>query len=143
MDTNHTARRLSCSKCNGRGRLDWTSQDRGVCYDCGGVGTVRTLSADAIKAACAAAADCANIAAQGIARGDESYARSYARSAAAELHKVGTDRARDVLARVLAGRVWDAYGIDGANAHGVLDIGATAARRVFRLICEEGESMRV
>lgn len=31
---------VKCSKCNGRGRLDWTTVDNGRCFQCCGAGTI-------------------------------------------------------------------------------------------------------
>ena len=48
--------RCPCAKCNGTGRLGWTNQDRGVCYDCGGVGALE-VSEEQVAAALPARAD--------------------------------------------------------------------------------------
>ena len=45
-NTKNTTGRVTirCSKCDGRGRIDWSSNDDGVCYSCNGAGS-RTISA--------------------------------------------------------------------------------------------------
>lgn len=36
----HDMRSVKCSKCDGRGKLTWTSVDNGRCFRCAGAGTI-------------------------------------------------------------------------------------------------------
>jgi hypothetical protein len=140
--TNTNTRALfTCGKCDGAGSLTWTNQDNGVCYWCKGAGKVPAQDPGIIKRAMASAAYAANTAAQGMLRGAGDYARSYARSAAVDLMKVGTENARAVLDGVLRGLVFDCYDMDESDAHGRAQLTQAQAVALRALIIAEGRKL--
>lgn len=90
----------TCGKCDGKGKIDAFSHiENGKCFWCGGTGKVEAQPEDVVSSALANARWLASDAldgAPGITR--------IAEGIAAELHKVGTDKARDFLGSIRGGR---------------------------------------
>lgn len=143
--TNPTAL-FTCAKCDGRGRLDWTNQDDGVCYWCGGAGKIRADDHGLIRRAIASAEQAANLVASGIVWEKPDYARGYAKAVAEELAKVGTENARAFLAKLWStALLFDEYDHPRAEPFGCtyrvrLTREEVAEQR--RLIIEAGRALR-
>ena len=101
---------IKCPKCDGRGKINFSSLASGKCFTCYGAGVVSVdapSARDAILGAQMNARLCISWAMEAADRGDMRYAAHKAEQAASYLHSVGTERARVVLAEVAAGYYHD------------------------------------
>ncbi len=129
---------LICGKCSGDGIIaGFEHYADGVCFDCGGRGTVGKLSGDKHRRMVAnnikGAADVVLLA---LADGNRDRAKFYARGMVVELFQVGTELAREVLNYLAAGRAWD----DDAGTHAQASLADAAEIRAY--IVETGRDAK-
>lgn len=127
---------FTCGKCDGRGRIDaFGHYARGVCFWCDGTGKIQNSGKNKItnskwyRMQVGNLMHTAEIAMWGAANGNESYCEFYLGTMIADLRKIGTDGAREVLRHIRAGQ----YSVDSSGERAKID-NATATRLIERVI---------
>lgn len=128
---------VDCPKCDGRGKIDFSSRAQGRCFCCAGAGKVSVDSPSASQALRLRAAEAGRLASECLAalvRGNQSDAAHYAERAACAFHKVGSDLAREQLRDLRARGLYQ-------NERGQTRKSSPAlALRAFRMVCDAGRA---
>lgn len=130
---------FTCGKCDGKGRLNWTRVADGVCFWCKGTGRIqnRDITNDKwYRMQIGNLMYTAEIAMWGEFHGREDYCDHYLRAMIADMMKVGTEGAREVLRHI---RKCD-FHMDSSGDRGMIT-DAQATRLINRLI-ELGRAAR-
>ncbi len=124
---------FTCGKCDGKGSLAWASHyANGVCFWCSGTGRLanRDITNDKwYRMQIGNLKYTAEIAMMGIEHVGEDYSTHYLRMMVADMKKIGTEGAREVLRHIRAGE----YSIDSSGERGRLS-NDTATVLINRLI---------
>lgn len=133
----------ACSKCSGKGWINgFQHYADGVCFDCGGSGRMseKTTPAKVLDRHMSAAIYMVDYLLAALTEG-HAGAEAYARKVATSLFACGTERAREVLARVAAATYY--YSDSSELPRGHEPVTRETAAKARAMIVAAGREMKV